>query len=51
MTSVEQSVEWRLSGETELLGGNLPQDHFVHHKSHMILPGLEQEPPRWETGH
>jgi hypothetical protein len=29
---VEQLVEWRLSGETEVLGENLPQLHFVHHK-------------------
>jgi hypothetical protein len=32
MISVEQSVEWELAGKTEVLGENLPQCHFVHHK-------------------
>jgi hypothetical protein len=31
MVIVEQLVE----GETEVLGENLSQCHFVHHKSHM----------------
>jgi hypothetical protein len=38
---VEQLVEWRLAEETEVLGENLLQRHFVHHKSHMTRPGLE----------
>jgi hypothetical protein len=35
MMSVEQSVECELTGETEVLGENLPQYHFVHDKFHM----------------
>jgi hypothetical protein len=38
-----------LVGETEVLGGNLHQRHFVHHKSHMTTPGFEAGPPRWEA--
>jgi hypothetical protein len=29
--------------------GNLPQRHFLHHKSHMNRPGFEPGPPRWEA--
>jgi hypothetical protein len=33
---MEQLVQWELEGEIKTLGENLPQFHFVHHKSHMI---------------
>jgi hypothetical protein len=32
---MEKVVEW-LAGETEVLGENLPQCRFVHHKTHML---------------
>jgi hypothetical protein len=44
---MEKLVEW-LAGETEVLGENLPQCRFVHHKPHMV-PGREPGPPRWEA--
>jgi hypothetical protein len=50
MMSVEQSVEWELAGETEVLGENMPQCHGVHHKSHMTWPELEPRQLRWEPG-
>jgi hypothetical protein len=43
---MEQLVERELAGETEVLGKNLPQYYFVHHKSHMIQFGIEPGPPR-----
>jgi hypothetical protein len=35
MMSVEQSVEWRLAGETEVHEENLPQRPLVLQKFHM----------------
>jgi hypothetical protein len=46
---MEKLVEW-LAGETEVLGENLPQCRFIHHKPHM-LPGREPGPLRWEASY
>jgi hypothetical protein len=45
---MEKLVEW-WAGETEVLGENLPQCRFAHHKSHMTRTGFEPGPPRWEA--
>jgi hypothetical protein len=50
MMHVEQSVEWELAEETEVLAENLPQCYFVYHKPHMTWPELEPEPLRWKIG-
>jgi hypothetical protein len=44
---MEKLGEW-LAEETEVLGENLLQSLFVHHKPHM-LPGREPGQPRWEA--
>jgi hypothetical protein len=36
-----------LAGKTEVLGENLPQRHFVHHKSQVTAPMFEPGPPRF----
>jgi hypothetical protein len=42
---MDKLVEW-LAEETEVLGENLPQSRFVHHKPHMLLV-REPGPPRY----
>jgi hypothetical protein len=48
--NVEQSVEWELVGETEVLGENMPRCNFVYQKSHMSCYVLEPRSPRWDAG-
>jgi hypothetical protein len=48
MIMMEKLVEW-LTVETEVLGENLPQYRFVHHKSHMTRPGFEAGLLQWEA--
>jgi hypothetical protein len=40
MMNVEQSVEWELAGETEVLWGNLLQCYVFHHKSYYDLGSI-----------
>jgi hypothetical protein len=37
---MENLVQWRLAGETEVLGQNLSQRHFVHHNPTWTDPGF-----------
>jgi hypothetical protein len=40
MMIVEQLVKCELAGEIEVFGENMPQCHFVRHKSYITWPGL-----------
>jgi hypothetical protein len=46
---MENLVEWRLAGETEVLGENLPQRHFFPPQIPLGRPWLEPGPTLWET--
>jgi hypothetical protein len=39
----------QLVGETEVLGGNLPRGHFVHHKIPHDDPVSNPGPQQWEA--
>jgi hypothetical protein len=41
MMNVEQSVEWELAEETEVLGENLPQCHLLHHKQSGLIAAVK----------
>jgi hypothetical protein len=43
LMNVVQQVKWDLAGE------NMPQCHFIHHKSHMFWPVTEPRSPWWEA--
>jgi hypothetical protein len=43
LMNMEQLTEWELAGGTEVLRENLPQCHFIRHKSHMTWPDLESK--------
>jgi hypothetical protein len=48
---VEKQMECRLPGETEVLGEKpAPAPILSITKFHMIRPGFESGPPRWEAG-
>jgi hypothetical protein len=44
LMNMEQLVEWKMAGETEVLRENLPQCICIHHKSHMTWPKIETGP-------
>jgi hypothetical protein len=48
--NMEQLVEWGLAGETEVLGENLPECHFVYYKFHVTWNTIEPGPSQREAG-
>lgn len=51
LIDTEELVEWELAGDIEVLEGNLPQCHFVQHKSHMTWPGTEPGTSGWKANY
>jgi hypothetical protein len=49
MLTMKQSVELMIYKGNPGNWRNLRQCRFVHHKSHMNLPGIEPGPPWWEA--
>jgi hypothetical protein len=47
---MENLVEWRLAGETEVLGENSPQLYFVHHKFHLSTTNFTWTDPGSNPG-
>jgi hypothetical protein len=41
-------VGMKIGRETEVLWENLPQRHFVHHRSHLTTAEFEPGSPPWE---
>jgi hypothetical protein len=40
LTNMDEMVDRELAEETKELRENMPQCHFVHHKSHITSPGI-----------
>jgi len=50
ISDIQIVYEYRALGEIIMLGENLSQCHFVHHKSSMHWPGIKPRPPQWQAG-
>jgi hypothetical protein len=44
-----ESGGMKIGRGTKVLGENLPQRYFVHHKFHKTIPRFERGPPLWEA--